>query len=262
MPYAVPPLSPEDLAIIHDEVEQLFIHGHRKDLHLNTADDPTFKRETRIEPPLLRNFIGYLEDKVVEIFIQQTLLPANKSLKEVSLHDNPAYSIHPIVRYEALNATLENVSITFKLLEGKGIRMESYKTATNATTTCQKTAETKQCEFKNLTVDASQCPSCTNATVDFTLRSAQDRQLKPPVSLVALKLDGKDFNFELLCRSDGRSQKSYEPIRYICTHHDAWLIGEAFAQMLTDQNSPVYSDYFNPVAIIRYMLKKLGYEQQ
>ena len=259
MPFAVPPLSPEDLAIIHDEVGRLLIHGHRKDLHLNTADDPTFKREASIEPYMKKNFIADLEDGVIDIFIQQTLLPANKSQKEVSL--STMYRTHA-VRFEALNATLENISFVFKLPNDKSIRTQVYKTENEVTATCQETAKARQCEFKNLAVDTSQCPSCTSASVDFTLRTAQDRQIKPPVSLVTLKLDGKDFSFELLCRSDGHSKKSYEPISYICTTHDAWQVGEAFTQMLTDRHSPLYSDYFNHAAIIRYMLKKLGYEEQ
>ena len=265
IPFAVPPLSAEDLAIIHDEVERLFIHVHRKDLHLNTDADPTLKQEGHVDlfsglanfPPTDHN------GDVVKIIVQQTLLPANKHPQEVSLRPaNIITFIRPIVRFDTLNAKLENISIEFTLPEDKTISARVYKTENEVTTTCQETAKARQCEFKNLAADTSQCPSCTSATVDFTLRTAQDRQIKPPVSLVTLKLDGKDFNFELLCRSDGYSQKSYEPIRYICTRHDAWLVGEAFTQMLTDRHSPLYSDYFNHAAIIRCMLKKLGYEEQ
>ena len=265
MPLAVPPLSPEDLAIVQDEVERLFIHVHRKDLHLNTDADPTFKQDGSVN--LLHGLANFPSpdhiDDVAKIFRQQTLLPANKHSQEVSLRSDIRASLNPIVRFDALNATLEHIPIEFKLPDDKTISVRIYihETANKITTTCQKTAKARQCEFKNLAANTSQCPSCTSATVDFTLHTAQDRQIRPPVSLVTLKLDGKNFNFELLCRSDSYSEESNEPIHYICTQHDAWLIGEVFTQMLTDQNSPVYSDYFNPVAIIRYMLKYLGYTE-
>lgn len=132
------------------------------------------------------------------------------------------------------------------------------------TVPCQVVENTRQCEFKDLPMDTSGCDGCKTATLDITLRVKQDQQTKPPASLATLKLDSKNYRFALLCVDSyyNFSKKNYpNSYRYRCTLHDAWQIEAAWQQLVADRHSPLYSDYFNPVAIIRHMLKSVGYEE-
>ena len=267
MPQGIPSLSTTDLAIISDEVERLFIHVQRKDLHLNTDSDPTYERKR------IRNYFPVLGNRyfgsyrVTELFRQQTLLPANQQEQDMWItHILPRISIDFDDSANTLQGTLSSFNFAFTPDEGQwheAAIKPKHEEPQGLTVPCQVVKNTRQCEFKDLPMDTSGCDSCKTATLDITLRVQQNPPTKPPTSLATLKLDGKNYHFALLCADSYYNYKKDEPNKYIysCALHDAWQIEAAFQQLVADRHSPLYSDYFNPVAIIRHMLKNVGYQE-
>ena len=258
MPFGLPPLSAEDIAVVHDEVERLFIHVHDKDLHLNTDTDPSHQQDWGVR---MHSGLQKFEpnEELGKLFIQQTLLPANKLSQDISMywavHDGVGFLA---VTHNGLQATkLESMGTTFKLANDEEIK-KPREDSTGAL--CQETGKIRQCAFKNIALNISECPSCKTATLDIELRTAKDLQTKPPASLVTLKLDGKRFDFAMQCLTEHPADTAR--VTYSCYLHDAWRIGEVVTQMLNDPDSPLYSDYLSLVAITRHMLKQLGYTEQ
>lgn len=250
-------LSEQDLHVIQTEVERLFIHVHRKDLHLNTPADPMHKQDVAAAMLHLKNFP--ITERVAKTFVQQTLLPANKTQRDIEFSQVWHFLN---VKFGATTATLQAAShFSFALPHDEIL---AIKLNTTTTATCRAIKDTKRCEFEQIALDTANCKSCKNAQLDLTLHLKQDHRVKPPPSPVTLQLNGKRYRFELLCsKHDPTAQPSahYRDDRYLCTTHDTWKIGQAFAQLVADPHSALHSDYFNPAALIRDMLKNLGYDK-
>lgn len=275
MPIGIPPLSETDLAIIGDEVERLFIHVHRQDLHLNTKADPAYERTVNTRYDSALESFNLALDKTKDLFIQQTLLPANQQAQDMRVTNNPQI----VINFDDSANTLQGTLTTFNFVIASdppdnepSIGKHWHKTAIKSkilqletpqgiTVPCQVAENTRQCEFKDLPMDTSGCDSCKTATLDITLRVKQDQQAKPPTSLATLKLDGKNYRFALLCVDNYYKKDHNSMYSYRCTLHDSWQIEAAFNKLVTDRHSPLYSDYFNPVGIVRHMLKSVGYEE-
>ena len=254
LPLAVPPLSGEDLHVIQAEVERLFMHVHRKDLHLDTPVDPMHKPAvTATTQRDLKNFS--ITKEVAKIFVQQTLLPANKTQRDIEF--SRVYNFLRI-KFDATTAILqESPHLSFDLPHDETLAIEFNPTTT---ATCRAIKDTKRCEFKQIALDTANCKSCKDTRLDLTLHLRQDPRAKPPVSSVTLQLNGKRYRFELLC-SKYQPTPHYTDDGYLCSAHDTWQIGQAFEQLVADSHSAFHSDYFNPPALIRDMLKNLGYEE-
>lgn len=254
LPLAVPPLSEADLHVIQSEVERLFMHVHRKDLHLDTPADPMHKPAvTAATQRHLKSFS--ITKEVAEIFVQQTLLPANKTQSGVEFRN--VYNFLNI-EFDATTATLQKSSeLSFALPSDETLATE-FNPATTAT--CRATKDTKRCEFKQIALGTANCMSCKDARLDLTLHLRQDPRVKPPVSPVTLQLNGKRYRFELLCSKYQPTPRHLED-NYLCSAHDTWQIGRALAQLVADPHSAFHSDYLNPSALIRDTLENLGYEE-
>ena len=254
LPLAMPPLSEEDLLVIQTEVERLFMHVHRKDLHLDTPADPTHKPAvTAATQRHLKSFS--ITKEVAKLFVQQTLLPANKTQRDIGFRD--VYNSLNI-EFDATTATLQKShQLSFALPSDETLAIEF-----NATTTapCHTTKDTQRCEFKQVALDTANCKSCKDARLDLTLHLRQDPRVKPPASPVTLQLNGKRYRFELLC-SKYQPTPHHRKDNHLCSAHDTWQIGQAFEQLVADPHSAFHSDYVNPPALIRDMLKNLGYDK-
>ena len=252
-------LSEEDLHVIQTEVERLFIHVHRKDLHLNTPADPMHKQDVAAAMPHLKNFP--ITEKVAEIFLQQTLLPANKTPQDIEFRH-----LHHVlnIKFDATSATLKASPFSPLSFALPHDEILAIKFNTTTTATCRTAKDTKRCEFEQIALDTAYCKNCENAQLSLTLHLKQDQRVKPPPSPVTLQLNGKRYHFELLCskqQPDAHPTADRYDDSYLCTTHDTWQIGAAFAQLIADPHSAFHSDYFNPAALIRDMLKNLGYDK-
>ncbi len=268
VPEGLPPLNAADLAIIYDEVERLFIHVHRKDLHLNTSIDPTYKHKTRTaHTNNLRNF--RVTKEVTKMFEQQALLAANKIQQDIEL----VYSQRLSVIFKTASATSASIFIAgfipyhkagnelFDLPHDETIGISER--ALWPTITCQKIKNVRRCAGKNIALDTAKCQSCKDARLDMTLHVTSE-QVKPPVSPVTLKLNGKSYDFALLCINDqdyrGVLVEYEKGTRYICGPYDTWKVSDALEQLAAAPHSALHSDYFNPTAIIRDMFKNFSDE--
>ncbi len=240
VPWGLPSLNAADLAIIYDEVERLFIHAHRKDLHLNTP-----KKQTMIG---YRDRINFRVTKeVAKMFEQQALLAANKIQQDIGFAHQRL-----MVEFETASATSARIRLqTFELPHDETIRFHE-----DETTTCQKIKNVRRCAVKNIALDTAKCQSCKDARLDMTLHVTSE-QVKAPVSPVTLKLNGKSYDFALLCINGQYHEEAEKDTRYLCTPHDTWKVSDALEQLAADPHSALHSDYFNPTAILRDMVKNL-----
>lgn len=245
MPLALPPLSKEDIAIIHDEVERLFVHIHSQDLHLNTAADPAHKR--KLYSYVTRHGLSFpIDDAVAKKFIQLTRLSLPSKKDTISIDGVT------ILQLSRSSNALRYLTIAFQLANGDTILGRHTADTGRTTAACQEIKRVHECKLNNLVLDTPTCQSCQSVILDITFRAVNDQQAKPPLSTGYVKIDGKGHRFALLCGIEDQSQ------RYVCVAHDAWKIKETFAKLVADSHSALHADYFNPTAIIRDMLAYLG----
>ncbi len=235
------PLTVEEIELVYDEVEDVLIHTHKLDSHLNTNLDPSLLRKQ----PQMRPFrfdalvFDVLED-TAHIFRQQALLQTNKGKIEIIT-----------VAVNISNGELE-ISATLPKLGFTRNSFHKGKDEDNGTNTCQGKEEIN-CVFNNLLPDKKSQP-IKELTFYF---SGSDTLEKKPNKISRILFTGgeREHNIDLLCRKT-MGHTGF----YVCTTHDPWRIGDAIMRTSKDKNSHLHKDYINIIASIKDILSHLGYD--
>ena len=240
MPQGSPPLRADEFETIAVEVEKILIHIHGQDLHLGTEYD--FAQPRKVWEVTDYAFLSSGFSEEIQKLFKLTLLPANRKPQLAYLKLDSSL----LVTLQADTVSLRSRRSFESIAPNTHIR---YTSKYNRDT-CTETDKEIKCIFNNFNPMYGEEHKITN--IKFHFYSNKIRGHTAPTASLSFTHKGQAYTIALVCRNTHQKNKLHE-----CTPYDIWPVGDAIEKLVTDKNSPLHHDYFDPVSIDRYIVQQM-----